>query len=174
MEAFIASAKKLAEENKVGHLCRFVQGDIRTEINNYKDFDLVVLGAIGPVFGFVGDTLKAISPALKPNSWVIIDDGFKEDNTLPDYDRVISRSEFYSQIAGQNYTLVEEIILRPGDISESNNYIQDFIVKRCGELSRLHPEKASVFNNYIQAQEKEIEMMESRLHIGIWLLRSNQ
>lgn len=168
---FIESAGKLAAENNVSHLCRFIHADIREEIKNCRDFDVVILGAIGPVFGFMAQTLQAIAPALRPGGYVFIDDGFKEDDTLPDYDRVLSRSAFYQQIAEQGFVVLEELIIPPHQLHGSNREIQDMIVKRAYELIVQHPEKEKILLNYVQAQEDEIDTMENHLKVGMWLLQ---
>ena len=172
LQPFIDSAIELAATNKVTHLCSFRQGDIREEISTCSGFDVIVLGAIGPVFGFIGDTLQAVTPALNPGGYVIIDDGFKEDGALPEYDRVVSRSEFYGQIAETVFTVVEELILPSGELTNSNLEIQDKIVMRAEELISRYPGKEKIFRAYIQEQEKEIDLMDGKLVVGIWLLQS--
>lgn len=171
MPDFIEAANKIADTQGVSHLCKFRQGDIRVEIRNCKSFDLVILGAINPVFGFIGQTLDAITPTLVPEGYVLIDDGFKEDNTMPDYNKVISRSEFYHQIAEKKFEIVEEKIIPAEDLAGSNRKIQGQIVKRANELMGMYPEKRHLFSNYVQAQEDEIETIENKLVVGMWLLR---
>lgn len=170
MQEFIDSANRLATINKVAHFCSFSQGDIRNEIAKFSGFDMVILGAIGPVFGFIGRTLATISSALNPGGYVIIDDAFKEDGTLPDYDRVSTRTAFYQEITDNGFRVVDEIIIPAKAMAQSNRDIQDCICQRAEELKIKHPEKAQLFNIYIQNQEAEIETMENNLVVGIWLL----
>ncbi len=172
MQEFVDAAIALAEKHKLSHLCSFRQGDIRKEIKTCHGFDIIVLGAIGPVFGFIGDTLRTIAPALNPGGFVIIDDGFKEDGALPEYERVVSRSEFYAQITETGFRLLEELILPSGELTKSNLEIQDKIVMRAEELINHYPEKEKIFRAYIQEQEKEIDLMDGKLVVGIWLLQS--
>lgn len=150
MPEFIEAANKITKIQGVSHLCKFRQGDIRVEIRNCKGFNLVILGAIGPVFGFIGQTLDAIAPTLVPEGYVFIDDGFKQDNALPDCNKIISRSEFYHQIAEKKFEIVEERIIPAEDLAGSNRKIQDQIVKRAEELSEMYPENRNLFNNYIR------------------------
>lgn len=171
MEAFIQAAQKLAASHQVAHLCNFIQGDIREKVKELNGFDVVILGAIGPVFGFMGDTLKAVLPTLNKGGFVIIDDGFKEDNTLPAYDKVLGKTDFYTQIAENGFSILEEIILSAEDIASPNQSTQQCIVTRAKELVQKVPDRAELFNNYVQAQENEIDVMENRLTVGIWLLK---
>jgi SAM-dependent methyltransferase len=174
MPEFIESAGKLATKNGVSHLCRFIHADIREEIKNCRDFDVVILGAIGPVFGLMGQTLQSISPALRPGGYVFIDDGFKEDDTLPGYDRVLSRSAFYQQIEENGFRIAEELIIPPDKLHGSNREIQDMIVMRAGELLIKYPDKEKILRDYVQAQEDEIDTMENHLKVGAWLLEKNE
>jgi len=48
---FIDFAKLKAKEYNVAHLCSFFVEDIRKIIGEQKDFDIIILGAIGNVFG---------------------------------------------------------------------------------------------------------------------------
>ena len=47
---FIDFAKQKVNEFNVCSLCTFETGDIREKVNNLSGYDIVVLGAIGPVF----------------------------------------------------------------------------------------------------------------------------
>lgn len=98
IQKFMDSANRFAKINKVAHFCSFRQGDMRNEIAKFSGFDMAILGAIGPVSGFIGKTLATVSSAFNPSGYVIIDDAFKEDSTLPDYDRVSTRTSFYQEI----------------------------------------------------------------------------
>ncbi len=171
MEAFISDANRLAAARNVSQLCSFIQGDIRQKIQEYKNFDIVILGAIGPVFGFIGATLKTISTAIKPGGYVVIDDGYKPDGAMPGYDRILEKTPFYEQIGQAGFTILEERIISPSEIYDSNRYIQNHIIQRVGELALLYPEKEALFNGYVQAQEDEIIKMESELVVGAWLLQ---
>lgn len=171
MEAFIQIAREMATAHHVSHLCNFFQGDIREAVRELKGFDVVILGAIGPVFGFMRETLKAVSPTLKKCGFVIIDDGFKDDGTMPDYNKALDKSNFYAQITESGFSILDEIIIPAEGLASSNQKIQQCIVSRAKELALKHPDKAHLFKEYVQAQEDEIDVMENRLTVGIWLLK---
>ena len=174
MNEFLEEADKIARREAVDHLCHFRQGDIREQIQSCRDFDLIILGAIGPVFGFIGETLLALSHALKPDGYVIIDDGYKMDGTLPAYDRVPAKSEFYDQIQQSDFEILEERIIPPEEITPSNRDMQDLIVKRATELAGQYPGKAQLFRSYTLEQEAEIEKMDKQLTVGIWILQKSK
>ena len=58
---FIKYAQYKADEFQVSHLCKFEPGDIRKKIEKLTDYDIIILGAIGPVFGDYYKTLSTLS-----------------------------------------------------------------------------------------------------------------
>ena len=55
--------------------------DIREKILELKEFDLIVLGSIGPVFGDIETTLKSLNSLLVKGGYVILDDGYIPENS---------------------------------------------------------------------------------------------
>lgn len=58
LEEFISVAREKAAAFGVRRRCRFEVGDIRDRIHDLGRFDVIVLGAIGPVFGGHRATLR--------------------------------------------------------------------------------------------------------------------
>ena len=65
IKEFINEANNKAKEYGVDHLCKFEVGDIRERIKVLTQFNIIILGAIGPVFGDYFKTLSIISKCLK-------------------------------------------------------------------------------------------------------------
>lgn len=61
---FIDFAQQKAKEYSVDHLCNFEIGDIREKIKELLGYDVIILGAIGPVFGDYYTTLTTVSSCL--------------------------------------------------------------------------------------------------------------
>jgi len=78
---FITFAHQKAIEYEVTHLCTFEVADIRKKVKDLSDYDIVILGAIGPVFGDYYITLITLTDCIKPQGIFIIDDGYIEDNS---------------------------------------------------------------------------------------------
>jgi cyclopropane fatty-acyl-phospholipid synthase-like methyltransferase len=78
---FIEFAQQKANEFKVNHLCIFETGDIREKVKYLSGFDLIILGAIGPVFGDYFTTLTTLSKCINKKGIFIIDDGYIDDNS---------------------------------------------------------------------------------------------
>lgn len=167
---FVESAKEFAIENGVYHNCVFSQGDIRDQYAFYHDFDVIILGAIGPVLGNVGETLKKVSGCLKSTGFVILDDGYIPDNSEFKHEKCNSQSEFLCQIKSSGFEIVSENIFSYDEMLIQNEAIYTAIKSRTAELVKMYPEKAELFEEYLLNQERENEALENHLVCGVWLL----
>jgi len=168
---FIESAKEYAKLHKVNDLCKFEIGDIRSEINRLKDFDVVILGAIGPILGNLYQTLNVLIKVLKAGGHVLVDDGYIEDDSTVQYDRCLKKSDFYKQIQSAGFEIVGEKINEKCISQEVNLLAFDPIEKRVNELIIQHPEMRELFLGYLRSQEYENKMVENELVCGTWLLK---
>lgn len=167
---FVESAKEFAIENGVYHKCVFSQGDIRDQYAYYHDFDVIILGAIGPVLGSVVESLKKVSGCLKSTGLVVLDDGYIPDSSEFKHDKCNSHSEFLSQIQNAGFKIVSENVFDSDEMVIQNEVIYSAIKSRIAELVNMYPEKASLFIEYLLNQEKENDALENQLVCGVWLL----
>jgi SAM-dependent methyltransferase len=171
MPDFIESAKKYAKEFNVEDKCDFEAGDIRIKIKELKDFDVIILGAIGSVFGDLYSTLKNLSGSLNSSGYVLLDDGYIQDESLTNYNRCLRKTDFYNQITYAGFEIVQEIIFEKDAIEDSDKIIYDSIEKRISELIKEYPDKKKLFNGYLKSQEYENYILANELITGTWLLQ---
>ncbi|MDR2916147.1 MAG: class I SAM-dependent methyltransferase [Tannerella sp.] len=171
IKEFIEEAGTKAKEYHVDALCLFKAGDIRDEIKTLEQFDVIISGAVGPVFGNHGETLITLQPHLKENGYVIIDDGYLEDDSDFEYPRAVRRKDLFTQIASANMMLVDEIMQTDED-DKSGEYDKqlEFVKKRCYELISKYPEKKYLFEGYINSQKQEYENLEQNLILSILMI----
>lgn len=161
---FIEFAREKAEEYNVAQLCTFSVGDIREEVKTHTGYDIIVLGAIGQVFGNYRETLVAISGSLNDDGFILIDDGYTEtgaDFTAP---QVLCRHEVHNQIREAKMKLVEEVVF--GEYSNATgNYDTEYklLEQRCSELMGIYPDKADMFKKYAAHQKTEYEILKSKV-----------
>ena len=166
IKEFIVDARTKAKEYKVDALCTFKTGDIREDIKTLEQYDVIILGAIGQVFGNYYETLTRMQPHLKENGCIIVDDGYLDDITDFEYPKSIKKKDLTEQIATAKMKILDEIIptgVEAVEISDEHNTEYNFIVKRCNELIKQYPDKKSVFKKYIKNQETEYENLEQNL-----------
>ena len=171
VEAFIDEAKNRAKEINVDKYCCFECDDIRVKISGLKDYDVVILGAIGPVFGDYYSTLSTVSNCMKENGLVIIDDGYIDDGSEYSHSLAEQKSEILKQTSAAKMKLVDEVITDKDEIAKSGEHIYRHIKKRCQELIDKHPEEKGLFVDYIKKQEEECDALETKLICSTMLFK---
>ncbi len=158
---FIKTAKEKAREYNVETLCHFEVGDIRERIKTLDKFDVIVLGAIGQVFGDYYATLTALTNHLTPDGIILINDAYIEDTSTFQHPAVLPRRELLAQIKQAQMELVDEYT----DVANNQEYTKQFenIQNRCKELIAKYPNQRTIFENYIQIQAREYEEMENEM-----------
>ena len=169
---FISFSASKADEYGVGNLCKFEVGDIREKIGTLAKYDVIILGAIGQVFGDYFETLTLLNNNLKDGGIVIIDDGYIEDESSFRCDYVFSKSDLRKQISDAGMQLIDEVNVSV-DKNIAANYDAEYnnILKRCHELSLKYPDKAKIFINYCDQQKKEYENMKTEIKCSTMVIK---
>lgn len=171
MPAFIDAARAKATERRVGRLCRFVIGDIRARTWEPEKYDVIVFGALGRIMGDMKETLTFLARSLNERGYVLLDDGFLEDDSPTVYDRCLRRSAFYGQIAEAGFEIAGEELMSKEAIEATDRSFYQMIERRAAELILSHPEQPDLFRGYLESQEVENSILENDLVCGTWLLR---
>ena len=164
---FIATAKEKAREYNVETLCQFEVGDIREKIKSLGKFDVIVLGAIGQVFGDYYATLTTLTQHLAPNGIIIIDDAYIENSSTFQHPAILPHREILAQIERTEMELIDECT------DAETAYAKEFenLQKRCKELIIKYPEKRTLFENYIQVQTNEYNVLENDVVASTMMLK---
>lgn len=160
---FIAEANKKAKQYSVDQFCKFEIGDIRIKIATLTGYDVIVLGAIGPVLGDYFSTLTALSKNLNPDGIIIIDDGYIENSSDFTHPLILKQNEVHRQIHAAGMKLLDEVIIPKDKIKDADEFIFDNLKKRCLELIEKHPSKQNLFQAYIGKQEEENDVLENKI-----------
>lgn len=160
---FISCAREKAIENNVRHLCKFETGDIREMVRTLAACDIIILGAIGPVFGDYYATLTSLSGCLRESGIIIIDDGYIENHSNYAHPMIQKKETILRQIKLSGMQIVQNEIFKKSDIKKSDKYIFQKLEKRCLELIDRHPDKKGLFINYIKKQDEENYVLENKV-----------
>ena len=163
VKEFIAEAKNKAKEFNVEEYCSFERDDIRIRIRDLKGYDIIILGAIGPVLGDYYSTLMKVSKCIEETGLIIIDDGYIDDESEYSHPSMEKRSVILKQISDAGMKLVDEIIINKEKIKESDAHMYRNLKKRCQELIEIHPDKRNFFVDYVRKQEEENEVLETKV-----------
>ena len=156
---FIDIAKEKAIEYGVDTFCRFEVGDIREKIRELGKFDVIILGAVGQVFGNFYTTLTTLSEHLSPEGIIIIDDAYIDDASTFQHPSILPRRELLQQIEQAGMELIDEKTNSVADSAKEFGNLQ----KRCRELMAKHPEKAYLFEDYVKNQATEYDVLENKV-----------
>lgn len=160
---FVEFAQQKATEYKVNHLCIFETGDIREKVKDLPGYDVVILGATGPVFGDYYSTLSTLAKCINENGIFIIDDAYIDEDSDFIHPLMFKKSEIVEQIEKAGMELVENDIMDRNEIVNSDEYIFEKLKKRCHQLIEKHPNIQNLFLDYIRKQEIENDVLENKV-----------
>jgi ubiquinone/menaquinone biosynthesis C-methylase UbiE len=161
---FVNSARGKAKEFQVDKLCKFEVGDIREKVKGLSNFDIIILGSVGPVFGDYYETLTTLKKCLSKDGVIIIDDGYIDDTSDFSHPQVLKKYELLKQINNADMQLIDEVIAL-ADEKITENYDTEYhnLKRRCEELLAQHPEKKKLFLDYLKNQEKEYNNLKTEI-----------
>ena len=95
-----------------------------------------------------------------------MDDGYTKDIAN---DKYFTRSQWLSVFDGARVRLVAERLIEDQELASLNQEQQKWIIKRAEELKEKFPEKAYLFESYVQSQQAECDEMEEDID-GVTIL----
>jgi 2-polyprenyl-3-methyl-5-hydroxy-6-metoxy-1,4-benzoquinol methylase len=165
---FIDFAEKKAKEYGVANLCEFEVGDIIKAVKVEKDYDIVILGAVGDVLGNPEETIQRLKSTVKKGGYIFIDDAYGNDDSDSGY---LNREKWLMFIQSAGVKLIDERFNEEDEIKSINDEQQSFILRRANELIEKHPDRAYLFESYINSQLAECDELENEISGVTMLLR---
>jgi ubiquinone/menaquinone biosynthesis C-methylase UbiE len=173
VKEFIDEANKKAREFGVEKLCNFKVGDIRLEIINQPKYDIIILGAIGPILGDYEKTLITLKNILDENGLIIIDDAYLDETINKRNSNELTKSLILENSANAGMKLIDEHIMNLDDLQSADNKMFQLIKERCEELIIKEPGKKKLFEDYIQLQKEENKKLENKLVCSTMVFGNN-
>jgi cyclopropane fatty-acyl-phospholipid synthase-like methyltransferase len=173
-EPFVQEARARAEEMHVGALCQFVHGDMRDAVRSYRSFDVAVYAAVGGVLGTWDECVAKIRRCVRPEGLMVIDDCYLAGDDKvdrPGCEHYVGHEETLQQLTAHGDTLLREVTLSQEYMKSVNSGYVESVRKRAEKLSKKHPEAADMLRGYVENQERESEIIETRLVVAVWLLQ---
>jgi precorrin-6B methylase 2 len=169
---FVEFSSKKAEEFYINNICTFETNDIRTRINTLDTYDIIILGAVGPIFGNYHNTLTKLTPHLKNDGIIIVNDAYAEEDCKIIYPNILQETDLIQQINDAGMELIDRIT--SDDISGvDEKYEMEYknIQNRCMELAGKHPESKRLFLEYIERQKREYEILSNEIICAIFVIK---
>ena len=174
---FIEYAKQKAKETGVETLCHFTTGDINEAIMMEKDYDCVILGAVGDVLGNQKETLRKLKATVTSNGYILVYDVYildidrlekvKYKNHEYNYE-YLTYEQWLRIFSESDLTLIEAVSNNERFNSSNNNAA---IALRANELMQQFPEKKKLFEGYINSQSNEYGGLENSVVGLTWMLQ---
>ncbi|MCL4820917.1 MAG: class I SAM-dependent methyltransferase [Vicinamibacteria bacterium] len=159
MSAFVERARQRAEALGLAERCRFEVADIR-DWPGAGHFDVIVLGAVGPVLGDEVTTLRRLDAWLAPRGRVVMDAVYVPDGTASrntSYNQ--TRGELLDAIARAGFGVLGEAQQAGADRAEEHSAMFEAIRARAAALAGRHPEDRALFEAYVADQAREFEIL---------------
>ncbi len=166
---FIDFANKKAQEYGVENLCEFKVGDINEAVKVEKDYDVVILGAVGDVLGNPEETIQMLKSTVKNEGYIFIDDAYGNDDSDVRY---LTREKWLIFFQNAGVKLLDERFIEEDEMKSINDEQQSFIAMRANQLKERYPEKAYLFESYIKSQQAECDELENEISVVTMLLQS--
>ncbi|MFP4012915.1 MAG: class I SAM-dependent methyltransferase [Chitinispirillaceae bacterium] len=168
LEEFVKEATEYAKVCGVTELCVFQKGDIRT-ITDSSLYDLVIYGAVGPIFGSIEKTIHKISGFVRPGGFLVIDESYCPEISKQ---RVYhSEKELYLAFRESGMDVIDESRTDAEVLRTVNKENNEKIRHRANELKRMFPLEAAVLDEYVRNQIRSCEILEHQLVSAVWLLQ---
>jgi SAM-dependent methyltransferase len=167
---FIAAAIRLAQERELSHLCSFRCEDIRSAVAQPEEYDIVLLLAVGPIWGNIAQTVAAIRRCVRPGGYMIIADGFLATERDPTCANYAGHRQTLAQLTAHGDVLLEEVLLSPEQITGLRPEDIPRIANRAQMLARMHPNSAAVLTQFVDSMERTVARWQVDMKAAIWLL----
>lgn len=163
VKEFIGVAKKKAKEFSVEHLCHFETDDVRKRIKDLGQYDVIILGSIGPVFGNYHRTFSQMGNHLKTGGLIIIDDSYIADDSDYSHPQMVKKNIILQQVKDSGLIFIAEMIIQGEDLENSDKHMFEKVINRCNQLIEMYPEDSQLFLEYIIKQQEENEILEKKV-----------
>ncbi len=170
---FIKHARESAAKLEQSHLCTFEHADIKYKIAGLKDYDIVILSAVGHLWGDFHNTLSALKDCTKENGIIIIDDGYTLDDEGNEH-LYQSRKNAIRDISDCDLEIISEEVISDEEIKQTNESNTRLITQRAEELKKKHPEKSKLFDEYINRQQTETQLFGTKIKCVVWVLKKKK
>lgn len=159
MPAFVERARQRADALGLAERCRFEVADIRAWAGEGR-FEVIVLGAIGPVLGDAETTLRRLDAWLAPAGRVVMDVVYlPEGSTCRNATYNQTRIELMAAIARPGFCLLAEVQETEAGRADEHRAMFEAIRTRAEALARRHPEDRALFEAYVANQAQEFEIL---------------
>jgi 2-polyprenyl-3-methyl-5-hydroxy-6-metoxy-1,4-benzoquinol methylase len=174
LDAFVTEARRRAEAEGVGHLCRFHCADIRDFLAEPTRYDVVLLVSVGDPLGPMDRTIGRLRERVQSGGYMIVDDGYVVDDaprSFPGYEYLEGREQVVARLTAHGDSVVREVPVTTEETRRQNEEYTRRIAGQVRRLSRAHPEHRDAFERYLDREKRESALLEEHIACATWMLR---
>jgi len=167
---FIKDAEKKAKEEGVGDYVSFRTENIYDSVHKLKNIDIAIFGYDTEILGDIHNSILSVKRCLKNGGKMVFDSAFVQDESLS---KELGYSTYRDHIDGfksAGVTPFDEIKLEKATLVKMNDENTQFIRKRAHELINKYPHSKRLFEEYLENQIKECEIINRHITCTTWLL----
>jgi len=173
---FITVAAQKAAEHQVDDLCKFMVDDINLVVDRERDYDCVILGAVGDVLGSPAETLRKLKLTIKTGGYILIDEGYLPDSGTQDdvqYQNYefLTKSQWDALFDEMGLELVQTVTEFENPENPDSTAGMASITARARELMEQYPDKKELFEGYIRSQQDEYDDLDNNIVCVTWMLQ---
>lgn len=176
MPEFLKVAEEKSTEYKVISLCTFIKEDILKYVKEIHNFNIVILAALGGIFGSNKHTIEKLRTQVLSGGYIIIDDGYLKKRDILNrkgYAHYRNYENTVKELTSFNDDLISEISTAELSKKINDEYLE-VIDRRCTELIAQHPQLEKELEKYINLQKEECEILDKELEGMIWVLQKSK
>jgi 2-polyprenyl-3-methyl-5-hydroxy-6-metoxy-1,4-benzoquinol methylase len=169
---FVEEARRRAHAAGLAHTCRFERGDLRDWLTPETAYDAAVLASVGPLLGGYAATVRGLRRAVRPGGLLLIEDCFLAACVPPiEGEPYLRHAEVLQALTACGDALLQEAITPSETLQATNRANTAHIRARAEALALRLPGKAPALRAYVERQERECALLETRLQCALWVIR---
>lgn len=167
---FIAAATRRAEEYHVSDLVQFEVRDMRDEVRDLKQCDLITFGFDSEALGPLDEALSLIAKSLSKGGHLLVDTIWQRPGRK--HEDVMTQQQIMSVAQRAGLELMDHEVLDPEWVTIQNTNNTEMIRQRASELADRFPEHAAAFDAHVREQEEESRFLNEEVTCVLLLFRS--
>lgn len=174
LPAFVDHADKEARAQALEPRCQYRVGDVRTEVEVARDYDVVMMLALGEILGDLRETIEKLRRCVRPGGCILIDDAFLRNDMpsgLGSSDRCYSHGQTLDLLQSSGDEILGERLLDGPDVVKWYKESAALLHRRAKALAARHPSSAHALMEFAQRQVQEVGLLSGPVVGAMWLLR---
>ena len=174
VQPFIEHASERSTSLGLDGRVRFLCEDVRAAPGLRGSHELVMLLALGPIFGDTRETMGELRSWVRPGGYVLLAEAYLPNDLAaddPHWEFGLSLDELVEELTHHGDELVAELVYDTPEYRHWCSEVSAELQERAREMGRDEPEVAEALERFAQRQRDETEADEGAFVGSLFLLR---